>query len=92
MPLHIPLDMPFPDVQNLDNVLPLTSTPLDQSKKRLSDIRPRGLLPMESMQFEDSPLASTSKTTPSLFQQALVKRARQLKKAFTGDQGSSSSD
>ena len=88
-PRNLQLSMPFPDVQNLEHVLPLTSTPLQQSKKRLSDVRPRGLLPME---FEDSPLASTSSPTPSRFQQAVVRRARQVRKVLSGDKDSSDSN
>ena len=91
-PLFVPLDIPMPEVQNLNHVLPLTSTPKQvnkaaaPSKARLSDIRPRGFLPME---FEDSNLGSSSRT-PSRFKQALVNHAKQVKKALSKDTDSSS--
>ena len=80
-PLHNHLPTPFPEVQNLNNVLPLTSTPEElhppkPPRQRLSDVRPRGLLPMA---FEDSPLAST--LTPSRF------RRRRLDSSESDDGG-----
>ena len=85
------LHMPMPEVRNLNLVLPLTSTPLDdlnnqpsgRSKTRLSDVRPRGLLPLE---FEDSPLARPGK---SRIRDAIVRRARSVQKAIFNDEDSS---
>ena len=85
------LYMPMPEVRNLDLVLPLTSTPWEaydgqgsgQIRSRLSDVRPRGLLPME---FEDSPLARPG---PSRIRDALAKRARGVRKAIFNESDSS---
>ena len=85
------LHMPMPEVRNLDLVLPLTSTPLEdyrnqpsgRSKSRLSDIRPRGLLPME---FEDSPLGRPGQ---SRIRDAITRRARSVQKAIFNDADSS---
>ena len=81
----------MPEVRNLNLVLPLTSTPLDdfdnqpsgRSKSRLSDVRPRGLLPLE---FEDSPLARPGQ---SRIRDAIVRRARSVQKAIFNDEDSS---
>ena len=77
------LDMAMPEVRRLDHVLPLTSTPEEQenhgsgrAKSRLSDIRPRGLLPME---FQDSPLGRPG---PSRIRDAITKRAINIQKAI----------
>ena len=84
-PLHDRTPIPFPDVQNLDNVLPLTSTPESSTApivhfpQRTSSVRPRGPLPME---FEDSPLASGSKQ-PSRYKKAIAEKAKAIQKAFT---------
>ena len=85
------LYMPMPEVRNLDLVLPLTSTPWEeygshgtgQTRSRLSDVRPRGLLPME---FEDSPLGRPG---PSRIRNALAKRARGVRKAIFNETDSS---
>ena len=45
--LHVHLPIPFDQVQNLNHVLPLASTPASGSGSRLSAVRPRGLLPLE---------------------------------------------
>ena len=85
VPLHDHLAMPFNEVLNMENILPLTSTPTSSNvpnahfPQRTSSVRPRGLLPME---FEDSPLGSTSKT-PSRYKKALADRAKEVKKLFT---------
>ena len=77
VPLHDHLAMPFNEVLNMENILPLTSTPTSSNvpnahfPQRTSSVRPRGLLPME---FEDSPLGSTSKN-PSRYWKALADRA-----------------
>ena len=92
-PTNNPLDMAFPAVEKLSLVLPLTSTPTSTDvppasglpRPRLSDVRPRGLLPME---FEDSPLGSSSRS--SRFKQALARRTKQAKKALSMTQDSSS--
>ena len=84
-PLHDHAPIPFPDVQNFDNVLPLTSTPESSTApivhfpQRTSSVRPRGPLPME---FEDSPLASGSKQ-PSRYKKAIAEKAKAIQKAFT---------
>ena len=83
-----PLQIPFPEVQNLNAILPLTSTPLlstaSSSRPRLSDVRPRGLLPME---IEDSPLQQPR----SRIQAALTRRADQVRKILSRSSSDSSS-
>ena len=69
-PINAQLSMPFPTVRNLDHVLPLTSTPVDDqvassSNRRLSAIRPRGFLPME-MEDPQSPVTPRSRYTAAL--------------------------
>ena len=97
VPLHNHLSMPFNDVQNLENILPLTSTPASTHApaahfpQRTSSVRPRGFLPME---FEDSPLGSPSKP-PSRYKKALAEKAKKIQKAFskyTADDDSSESN
>ena len=83
-----PLNMPFPEVQSLDNILPLSSTPLSslpQQQARISSVRPRGLLPME---IEDSPLHRPS---GSRLQEALLRRSNQVKKILSKSKSDSSS-
>ena len=50
--VHNPLGMRFPAVQNLDNILPITSTPAQEENRRdlgrLSTVRPRGRLRLEN--------------------------------------------
>ena len=90
------LEMPMPEVRNLDLVLPLTSTPGGEEYQRsgrsktrlLSDIRPRGLLPME---FEDSPLARP-RPGPSRIKDALTRRALNVHKAIFKSGDSSDDD
>ena len=85
------LHMPMPEVRNLDLVLPLTSTLREdfenqtsgRSKSRLSEIRPRGPLPME---FEDSPVARPG---PSRIRDAIARRARSVQKAIFNETDSS---
>ena len=85
------LHMAMPEVRNLDLVLPLTSTlredfenqPSGRSKSRLSEIRPRGPLPME---FEDSPVARPG---PSRIRDAIARRARSVQKAIFNETDSS---
>ena len=87
VPLYNPLPMPFHDVQNLESILPLTSTPstsdapIAHFPQRTSSVRPRGFLPME---IEDSPLGSTPKR-PSRFKKALVDKAKKIHEAFSNN-------
>ena len=81
------LPIPFPEVLNLEHVLPLTSTPASSNTRiyhRLSAVRPRGLLPME---IEDSPLSSPSK---SRFKKAMHDGAKHLKKVLSMEEKNSS--
>ena len=93
-PANDHLSIPFPEVQNLDRVLPLTSTPASSTTpvahfpQRTCSVRPRGLLPME---FEDSPLASGS-NQPSRYKRALAEKARQIQRAITRRVDDASSD
>ena len=83
-----PLNMPFPEVQTLENILPLSSTPnssLALPPARLSLVRPRGLLPLE---IEESPLHQPSR---SRIQSALSKRADQVRKLLSKSNSDSSS-
>ena len=85
------LPIPFPEVLNLDHVLPLTSTPassttpLTQIPQRLNAVRPRGFLPME---FEDSPLAPSP--TRSRLKKVMHDGAKHLKKVLALDEKNSS--
>ena len=90
------LSIPFKKVRNMDNVLPLTSTPLvpipeslqgaaGHSRPRLSGVRPRGLLPNEMDTPEPRPSAG-----PSRIKQAMVRRARQVKAALSRNEESDS--
>ena len=89
-PVDNPLNMPFPEVQNLVNVLPLSSTPLqspdttDASRPKLSAVRPRGFLPME---IDNSPLHRSS---GSRIQQAMTQRADQVRKLLSKSSSDSS--
>ena len=88
--VHNPLNTPFPEVQNLDDVLPLSSTPLqfsdtaDASRSRLNAVRPRGFLPME---IDDSPLHRPS---GSRIQRAMMQRADQVRKLLSKSSSDSS--
>ena len=85
-----PLQIPFPEVRNFDDILPLSSTPssenpaVDLQRARLSAVRPRGLLPME---IEESPLHRPS---GSRIQQALTRRADQVRKILSRSSSDSS--
>ena len=83
------LNMPSDRVMNLENVLPLTSTPIPdpRTKPRVAAVRPRGMLPMEIE--EPSPSHSS---TPSRIRQAIKKRANQIKELFPGSKNSSDSE
>ena len=83
-----PMNMPFPEVQSLENILPLTSTPITSGvppPARLSSVRPRGLLPLE---IEESPLHQQSS---SRIQLAISRRADQMKKLLSKSNSDSSS-
>ena len=83
-----PLNMPFPEVQSLENILPLSSTPnssLALPLARLSSVRPRGLLPLE---IEESPLHQQSS---SRIQSAISKRADQVRKLLSKSSSDSGS-
>ena len=83
-----PLNMPFPEVQSLENILPLSSTPnssLALPPARLSSVRPRGLLPLE---IEESPLHQQSS---SRIQSAISKRADQVRKLLSKSNSDSGS-
>ena len=85
------LTMPFDKVQNLDNVLPLTSTPISShsnARPRISAVRPRGMLPLEI----EEPCSSRSTSTPSRIKQAIQKRATQIKELFPVTKDSSDSE
>ena len=88
-PQSLHLNMPFEKVVNLDNVLPLTSTPTPdpQTRPRVSAVRPRGMLPMEI----EEPSPSGSSSTPSRIKQAIQKRATKFKELFPGSKDSSGS-
>ena len=95
--LHEQLSIPFNEVQNLELVLPLTSTPTSDSvppavaghsRPRLSAVRPRGMLPMEM----DTPVSSRMNTAPSRFQQAVRNRAQQVRAVLSLTKESSDSD
>ena len=81
--------LPFGKVRNLEAVLPLTSTPTSlpmdsaagHSRPRLSTVRPRGMLPLETATSEPSLLGDV----PSRIKQALVKRAQQVKAVLSKD-------
>ena len=90
------LSIPFKKVRNMENVLPLTSTPMvpipeslqgaaGHSRPRLSGVRPRGLLPNEMDTPEPRPSAC-----PSRIKQAMVRRARQVKAALSRNEESDS--
>ena len=83
-----PLNMPFPEVQSLENILPLSSTPITSGvppPPRLSSVRPRGLLPLE---IEESPLHQQSS---SRIQLAISRRAEQVRKLLSKSNSDSSS-
>ena len=95
-PSNDQLYMPFGEVQNLEEILPLTSTPTPQvpterihSRPRISDVRPRGLLPMERENSHDHPSPSSGM---SRFRQAVTNRAAQVQKLLSGDLSSSDSE
>ena len=82
-----PLQMAFPEVRNLEDMLPLSSTPasaIPAADGRLSAVRPRGLLPME---IEDSPL---HRPQGSRIQQALTRRADQVRRILSRNSSDSS--
>ena len=82
-----PLQMAFPEVLNLEDMLPLSSTPaqgVPAINGRLSAIRPRGLLPME---IEDSPL---HRPHGSRIQDALARRATQVRRILSRHSSDSS--
>ena len=87
-PVHNPLQMAFPEVRNLNDVLPLSSTPMpttstaNASRSRLYAHRP--LLPME---IDESPLHRPS---GSRIQQAMVRRADQVRKLLSRSSSDSS--
>ena len=93
-PLQVPMYMPFPEVLNLNEVLPLTSTPTSSnlpsttshSRPRVSAVRPRGLLPME-LAGSTEPSSGTSR-----IRTAIAERAAQVQRFLSGDQNSSDSD
>ena len=81
------LNMPFEKVMNLNNVLPLTSTPTPdpQTRPRVSAVR--RMLPLEI----EEPSPSRSSSTPSRIRQAIQKRATKIKELFPGSKDSSGS-
>ena len=83
-----PLNIPFPEVQTFDDILPLSSTPLSsihRQSARLSSVRPRGLLPLE---IEESPVPHLS---GSRIQAALSRRSDQVRKLLSKSKSDSSS-
>ena len=96
-PLFGHTSTPFPEVLNLETVLPLTSTPTSPlfqasgaHKKRLSDVRPRGFLPVE---LQESPLGSVNRPGPSRIQRAASNKAESIQKLIsTANDDSTNSD
>ena len=88
-PLHVHLPMPFNEVQNLNNVLPLTSTPASSSstRSRLPGVRPRGLLPIELEQT-----TARSSATSSRIKTAMQNREKEQSLFLTAPPDYSDSD